>query len=221
MVRKAAPKAPASTLPLSEVAHRSLMAMLLSGELAPNEVITERQLAEQLKVSRTPLREAIRLLEGAGLLKRQRTGALVVHALNVEEFIHILHVRRILEGEAARLAAGHVPAADLDRMKRRAAELLALPDEAPAPEANDHEDLHTVITQAAGNPVLQETIASLRLRTSMFRLGRLPARRADVVREHLDVVEALAKGDSEAARMAMEHHIDQVRLALLARFGRR
>ena len=62
--------------------------MLLSGELAPNEVVTERQIALQLGISRTPLREAVRRLEGERLLERQRSGALVVRALPIEEYMH-------------------------------------------------------------------------------------------------------------------------------------
>ena len=81
---------------LSELAHKAMMGMLLSGELAPNEVVTERQIALQLGISRTPLREAVRRLEGERFLERQRSGALVVRAMPVEEYMHILNVRRLV-----------------------------------------------------------------------------------------------------------------------------
>ena len=202
---------------LSERAHRALMAMILSGALAPTEVITERQIAVQLGISRTPLREAIRRLEGARLLERQRSGTLVVRALPIEEYISILDVRRVLEGEAARLAAGQVARGELDRLRKRAQTVLELPEDAPLPEAAEDEDLHILIAEAAGNPVLEEMILGLRTRTSMFRFGRLPTRRHDVMREHLAIVDALAAGNAQAAREAMEHHIDQVRSTIIAR----
>lgn len=202
---------------LSERAHRALMAMILSGELAPTEVITERQIALQLGISRTPLREAIRRLEGARLLERQRSGALVVRALPVEEYISILDVRRVLEGEAARLAAGQIPLEELARLRKRAEAVLALPEDAPIPAAAEDEDLHILIADAAGNPILEEMILGLRTRTSMFRFGRFPARRRDVMREHLAIVDALAAGNAQAAREAMEHHLDQVRATIIAR----
>ena len=122
------------SLALSEVAHKAMMGMLLSGELAPNEVVTERQIALQLGISRTPLREAVRRLEGERFLERQRNGALVVRALPIEEYMHILNVRRLVEGEAARLAAGRVAAAELELLKSRIGEALQLPEDVVTPE---------------------------------------------------------------------------------------
>ncbi len=207
-------------LALSERAHKALMGMLLSGELAPNEVVTERQIALQLGISRTPLREAVRRLEGERLLERQRSGALVVRALPIEEYMHILNVRRLVEGEAARLAAGRVPVAALEKLKDRIAEALSLPEEVITPEfAASDRDLHALIAQASGNPVLQQVIEDLRTRTAMFRFGRLPSRRATVCAEHLAIIDALIAGDAQRAQQAMHDHVDQVRLTILARLG--
>lgn len=207
-------------LALSDLAHKAMMGMLLSGELAPNEVVTERQIAQQLGISRTPLREAVRRLEGERLLERQRSGALVVRALPIEEFMHILNVRRLVEGEAARLAAGRVPAADLEQVKARLEEALKLPEGVITPElaATDH-DLHALIADACGNPVIRQIIRDLRTRTAMFRFGRLPTRRASVCAEHLAIVDALMAGDAPRAQQAMHEHVDQVRLTILARLG--
>ena len=207
-------------LALSEVAHRALMGMLMSGQLAPNELVTERQIALQLGISRTPLREAVRRLEGERFLERQRSGALVVRSLPVEEYMHILNVRRLVEGEAARLAAGRVSVAELERLKVRIGDALQLPDDAVTPEfdASDR-DLHSLIAAACGNPVLQQVIEDLKTRTSMFKFGRLPSRRKTVCAEHLAIIEALIAGNSEKAQQAMQDHVDQVRLMILARLG--
>lgn len=219
--RSAAPAADASAS-LADQAHRALMNMILEGQLGPNEVVAERQIAAQLGISRTPLREAVRRLEGERLLERQRGGALVVRALPVEEFMHILNVRRLLEGEAARLAAGRIAPDVLGRLRERLDQALALPDEAALPEQPaDEPELHRVIAAAAGNPVLEETIARLRTRTAMFRFGRMPERRRSVLEEHRAIIDALAGGQPETARQAMEHHIDEVRRTLLARLGAR
>lgn len=209
-----------STLALSEMAHKAMMGMLMSGELAPNELVTERQIALQLGISRTPLREAVRRLEGERYLERQRSGALVVRALPVEEFMHILNVRRLVEGEAARLAAGRVPLAELEHIKSRIGEALKLPDDAVTPEfAASDRDLHALIAQASGNPVLQQVIDDLKTRTSMFKFGRLPSRRKSVCAEHLEIIEALIAADGPRAQKAMQEHVDQVRLMILARLG--
>lgn len=205
---------------LSELAHKAMMGMLLSGELAPNEVVTERQIALQLGISRTPLREAVRRLEGERFLERQRSGALVVRAMPVEEYMHILNVRRLVEGEAARLAAGRVSSAELEQLKSRIGEALKLPEDAITPEfAASDRDLHGLIAQASGNPVLQQVIDDLKTRTSMFKFGRLPSRRRSVCAEHLEIIEALLAGDGSRAQKAMQDHVDQVRLMILARLG--
>lgn len=207
-------------LALSELAHKAMMGMLLRGELAPNEVVTERQIALQLGISRTPLREAVRRLEGERFLERQRNGALVVRAMPVEEYMHVLNVRRLLEGEAARLAAGRVSIAELEVLKGRIGEALKLPEDAVTPEfAASDRDLHALIAQASGNPVLQQMIDDLKTRTSMFKFGRLPSRRKSVCAEHLEIIEALIAGDGQRAQKAMQDHVDQVRLMILARLG--
>ena len=87
---------------LGQRAYDLLLGILLAGELRPNDVVMERRLAEKLGISRTPLREAIRRLEGEKLLERQKGGTIVVSPMSVEGFLNILSVRRLLEGEAVR-----------------------------------------------------------------------------------------------------------------------
>src|SRR5690349_6876732 len=200
---------------LSAVAYGALLDMILRGAIAPGEGVTERQIAVRLGMSRTPVREAVRRLEGEGTLERQRSGALVVRPYSMEEFLHALAVRRLLEGEAARLAAGKVSPAVLAAARERVERLRreGLSDSA----RQEDRDFHAAIAEASGNPVLAATIADLRKRTAMFRLGRLPERLSQVCDEHLTILDALANGDGEAARTAMQTHIDNVRAHLLQR----
>jgi DNA-binding GntR family transcriptional regulator len=148
-------------------------------------------------------------------LERQRDGSLVVRPYSMEDFLHALAVRRLLEGEAARLAAGKVSREVLDAARERIARLRTegLADVA----RRGDRDFHAAIADASGNPILATAISDLRKRTAMFRLGRLPERLDQVCDEHLTVVEALASGDGEAARAAMQTHIDNVRAHLLQR----
>src|SRR5882724_9477169 len=159
---------------LSVVAYGALLDMILRGTIAAGEPVTERLIAVRLGMSRTPVREAIRRLEGEGTLERQRNGALVVRPFSMEEFLHVLAVRRLLEGEAARLAAGRVSPDLLAAARERIAQLRrdGLADSA----RRDDRDFHAAIAGASGNPVLATAIGDLRKRTAMFRLGRLPER---------------------------------------------
>ena len=200
---------------LSGVAYGALLDMILRGAIAAGEPVTERLIAARLGMSRTPVREAVRRLEGEGTLQRQRSGALVVQPYSMETFLHALAVRRLLEGETARLAAGKIDSRLLAEMRERIARLRreGLGDGG----RQDDRDFHAAIAQASGNPVLATTIGDLRKRTAMFRLGRLPERLDQVCDEHLAIVDALQSGDGETARTAMQRHIDNVRAHLLQR----
>ena len=205
----------ASPEKLSTVAYSAVLDMILRGTIAAGELVTERQIATRLGISRTPVREAVRRLEGEGTLERQRDGSLVVRPYSMEDFLHALAVRRLLEGEAARLAAGKVSREALDAARERIARLRTEGLEDAARQGD--RDFHAAVAEASGNPVLATAISDLRKRTAMFRLGRLPERLDQVCDEHLTIVEALASGDGEAARAAMQAHIDNVRGHLLQR----
>src|SRR5690348_10875000 len=108
---------------LSVVAYGAVLDMIARGTIAAGELVTERQIAARLGMSRTPVREAVRRLEGEGTLERQRNGALVVRPHSMEDFLHALAVRRLLEGEAARLAAGKASTEFLGAARERIAQI--------------------------------------------------------------------------------------------------
>ncbi len=200
---------------LSVVAYTALLDMILRGAIVAGEMVTERQIAGRLGISRTPVREAVRRLEGEGTLERQRSGALVVRPYSLEDFLHALAVRRLLEGEAARLAAGRVPPEVLAAARERTDRLRVVGMNETTRQ--EDRDFHAAIAEASGNPVLATAISDLRRRTAMFRLGRLPERVDQVCDEHLAILDALARGNGEAARAAMHLHLDNVRGHLLQR----
>jgi DNA-binding GntR family transcriptional regulator len=202
---------------LANKTYEGLLAILFSGELRPNDVIMERRIAEQLGISRTPLREAIRRLEGEKLLQRQSGGAIVVCPMSIEDFLDILSLRRLLEGEAARKAAGHISAQELlsFRERIRAVATKAEPDSLAAQELG--RELHLCIAKSADNQVLASVIEDMGKRTRLFiRLFmRIADRRAQVCEEHLALIDALLESDGERARACMEQHIDSIRVFVL------
>ena len=204
---------------LSEVAYGRLLDMLRGGGLGPNAFINERQLARQLGVSRTPLREAIRRLEGEKILERQSGGTLVVRPVSIEDLLYLCQVRRLVEGEAARRAAGRVSVPDLERLRR----ILVAHKEKKRPiQKADHQalthDLHIWIARACGNPILASIIEDLKNRYQLIRLG-LPARTFPAYDEHLAIIDALIKADGDEARDAMQRHIDAIRTYALEKLG--
>jgi DNA-binding GntR family transcriptional regulator len=203
---------------LSEAAYGRLLDMLQSGTLRPNDVINERHLARRLDISRTPLREAIRRLEGEKILERQSSGTLVVRPVSIEDLLHICQVRRLVEGEAARRAAGRISVPNLERLRRRIVAHIDNKSPMSVTEQALNRDLHLWIAKACGNPILASIIGDLKNRSQLLRLG-LPARTFPAYEEHLAIIDALIKADGDGARAAMQRHIDAIRTCALEELG--
>ncbi|WP_426955747.1 GntR family transcriptional regulator [Muricoccus radiodurans] len=203
--------------PSANLAYESLTEMILSRRLAPDAAVSERRLAAELGVSRTPLREALRRLEGEGVLARRGDGALAVRRLDVEEVLEVLSVRRMLEVEAAAAAAGRVPAPVIEGLRRRVQDLLAAGDPQSPERLEVDLALHAAIGEACGNRTLATLIAELRRRLLLFATRRVPERLEPVCAEHLAILDALASGDAGAARAAMAAHVDSTRLGIVRR----
>jgi DNA-binding GntR family transcriptional regulator len=211
---------------LSHIAYERLLTMLRSRDLRPNDLIMERQIARDLKLSRTPLREAIRRLEGENILERQRTGTLVVKALSIEDLLHIWLVRILVEGEAARRAAdqilvGEVAVGDLDILRKRL--LMVKNDKQRSADVYRSpavaRDLHLWIARASGNPVLASIIGELRNRSELLTVRRVPDRLIQSCNEHVAIIDALVVGNGDDARIAMQRHIENIRRYTLEKMG--
>jgi DNA-binding GntR family transcriptional regulator len=203
---------------LSETAYCRLLDMLRSGDLRPNDFIRERHLATQLDVSRTPLREAIRRLEGEKILAKQSSGTLVVRSVSIEDLLYICQVRRLVEGEAARRAAGRIPVPDLERLRRFIGAHKAKKSPIRTADRRSSCDLHLWIAEACGNPILASIIEDLKNRSQLLRLG-MPARTLPAYAEHLEIIDALIKSDGDGARVGMQRHIDAIRMYALEKLG--
>ncbi|WP_102960087.1 GntR family transcriptional regulator [Mangrovicella endophytica] len=205
---------------LARSVHRRLEDMIFSGQLKSGEVLTERRLADVLEVSRTPLRDALLMLESDGLLRRRGPRYLEVREMTVPEYMQILNIRRLLEPEAARLAIGRIDATVLGSLREELSARLSVTDE----DSSDRQSedslridalVHESIADAAGNPLMAQMIHDLRKRTRIFNLGRMPQRADAVHREHLEIVVALEMGDPHAASEAMLRHIDAVKASII------
>ena len=200
---------------LSRVAYDSMLDMLIKHELPVNTVLHERRLAERLNISRTPVRDALNRLESEGFISRMPGRVLVVKNFSTRELIETLHVRGLLEAEAAALAAGRAPAEELDRLEADIRSLLESARPSPDEDWDVDSRLHGAITRYGGNAVLARLVESLRVKTRMFNLQRIPERFALGHREHLAIIEALRRADSDAARKGVETHIENVKQSII------
>lgn len=217
--------ASAGALSVTDRTYQLIFDMILSRELPPGHVLQERRLARTLNVSRTPLRAALSRLHGERMLNRLSNGIVVVREFSASDFLELVHVRRLLESEAAALAAGRVAPLRLRELRDRLIALMEHGGPTKGVQWNLDDDLHDTIAQASGNRSLAALICDIRRRVRMCNVERNPGRLLPACREHIAIVDALAAGDARKARSAMELHLDNVREAfvqsLAPRAGRR
>ncbi|WP_138472499.1 GntR family transcriptional regulator [Poseidonocella sp. HB161398] len=200
----------------SMIAYEVLLHKILTGELAAGSVIQERRLTAEIGVSRTPVRDALIMLENEGLLVRSAPRTLQVKHMDTRDYLDNIQIRQMLEPEAARLAATRLDLADIEAIGIRIRALIDAPGEPARTElrATD-EALHKMIAMGSGNPQIWRIIQGLRLQTQIFDLKSLPNRRAATFEEHLRILEALKARDPEAARAATNTHLANVRQSIL------
>ncbi|GAA5484789.1 GntR family transcriptional regulator [Haloferula sargassicola] len=188
----------------------SLEERIVEGELGDGTRLDEVQLADHYGVSRTPLREALRMLAGSSLIELvPRRGAFVRHP-GVVELVEMFEVMAELEGLCGRLAARRISAGELVELSMAARTCgEAVRHEDPDAYYHANEAFHQAIYHAAGNRFLEAEAQRLQKRLRPFRRMQLRARgRMDQsMREHGTILEALRGGDGEAAASALRSHV--------------
>lgn len=202
---------PISKKPLRDEAYEKLRGSIVDGTLRPDEQLSEPQLAEKFRISRSPIREALGRLEQEGFAMRRANGRLYVAALDIEELEQLYVLRATVEGLATRLAAPLLNTADLNAMAeriRKMEERAARGDIAGSLKSGAA--FHDVILASCGNKPLIEVVESVRLRIDRFRAVIASARNQDVrVAEHWRIHEALYDRKPKAAEKAMISHIER------------
>ncbi|RWR26121.1 GntR family transcriptional regulator [Sinirhodobacter populi] len=195
---------------LSGLAYRSITELIRNRHLRGGESIVEARLAEQLNISRTPLREALQRLEGEGLVVKARGRSFVVRHVDLGEYLQSLKVREILEPEAAAMAAGHIPLKELAEVRAEIGALSTMAHDHTDAHWKSDDNLHELFARHSGNEVLSRTIRSMRVTMRLFEIARLSARVAPDTTEHLAILEALEAEDPKAARRAVQQHIRSI-----------
>jgi|EndMetStandDraft_2_1072991.scaffolds.fasta_scaffold00984_9 DNA-binding GntR family transcriptional regulator len=193
--------------------YEGLRAMILAREIEPGMVIEERRLAEMLRVSRTPMRAAMGRLLGEELLTRLSNGALVVKTYTLKEYLELMRVRKILEMEAAALAASAISETELAHLRTLVTDLIGVEDAQRYWVVDDI--FHETIASNADNGHLRKLIADNRNQVRMCSVGKVPSRSKATCEEHLAILDALSSRDPAASRQAMGDHLENVQRAFL------
>ena len=190
---------------------------ILSGELKPGSKLTEQDLAAELEVSRTPVREAIRQLEVERLVSRTPFVGVTVAQLGPEEVIELLDIREVLEGLVARLATRNMDRVHLQRLKKSLQQLAASARKGDVPAYLDQAlAFRRALVECCGSATLSEHVLAIenRLRLTASRTALLPGRMEAAIVEHEQLLDAIARGDAEAAERLNRERIRHIRDAV-------
>ena len=194
--------------------YRQLRDAILSGRLESGALLRERDLAVKFRVSRTPIREALRQLERDGEVRVTPHVGAEVRGVSVEDVFEVLEMRRYLEPNAARIAARRVTPrceGQLQAMRKIFEEAIK---QSWTPAVSRRcivadQRLHGLILDLAGNRRIAQAIKDLRLSIQRYRYFGLSHRFHRNAQEHLEIIAALLDGDATAAEAAMARHLDQ------------
>jgi GntR family transcriptional regulator, trigonelline degradation regulator len=194
--------------------YEELKSAIVDLRLAPGDPLREATLADQLGVSKTPIREALTRLEQEGLVETTSFKGAVVTGYSRRDLLEIYELRELLENAAARTAAESMADADRDRLDRICRESRKL--------KKNHDAAGLAALISAFDDVLFEQVRNSRiralienLRAHLTRIGHLtaeiPGRIEASVDEHEKIVQAIAARDPELAERQMREHIRSVR----------
>lgn len=201
-------------LTLTQGAFDALLEMIKVGKLPDGAVVNERRLADEMGLSRTPVREALGRLEGQNYLRRSgRT--LLVNGVALNDILEIMSARKGLEAEAAWTAAGRMSQAKIKELREAITSMDAAEHVLPSRHWEVDDMIHLGIAEASGNGLLFRLISDLRTRTRMFGKEQIPTRFEPGKAEHLEILNAIDAGDQERASRLMREHIESARLAIV------
>jgi DNA-binding GntR family transcriptional regulator len=193
----------------SDIACELIRERILSGSLSPGSRLNEVALSDELRISRPPLREALRILSGEGLVEFIPGKGAAVTDLDLASFIQVAEIRMALEVATARLAAERATPEDVvvltAAMNAQEAELGT-----PGSPYPHHIVFHHELAAATHNPRLESSLVEIirQGRLASMKTNENPQRAQQVFAEHRAIAEAVVSGDANRAEHAMRQHIE-------------
>jgi len=199
-----------SRLRSREVAYGAIKDAILSGQILPHERLVEERLAEALQISRTPVREALAILEHEGLLDSVPYKGLAVKPVTIDEFLHMYEALGVIESALARRASANASMVDIRQMDAALAlAAAAIPDDVPAHLAACRE-FQSLLGATAGSPFLSRTLLGIEERSDMYLIHSglpLPSEKMHAaVADRRNILDCVRVGDADgAADMSLAH----------------
>ena len=204
--------------PLRETVCEALRSAIRNGILEAGERLMEVQLAEELGISRTPVREAIRKLEQEGYVIMMPRRGTYVSSVSVNDIKEIFEIRSALESLSTGLAARRIEPDELEKLRTLLTEIEGHIQSRDMDKIVETDiEFHGLLYQVSRNERLVAIINNLKEQLARFRTLSMsyPGRLQETLEEHRAMVEAIAAGDVDAARDAAERHMEQAEETLL------
>ncbi len=205
-------------LPLRDVVFQTLRSRILTGELAPGERLMELRLADQLGVSRTPIREAIRKLELEGLVTMLPRRGAVVAQITEKGLRDVLEVRSALDALAVQLACQRISEQELSALLAAAGEFVRMTKTGDANRiARADVAFHDIIHQASHNEKLNFLVSNLSQQMYRYRLEYIKDASIHdrLVQEHAQICLAIQNRDEEGGVRAIRLHVQNQEKAII------
>lgn len=196
---------------LSETLRTQLEEMIVDGRLKPGERLDEFDLAQRFKVSRTPVREAVKALVAVGLIEVRPRQGLVVATISIPVLLEMFQMMASLEGLCAKLAARRATMAEKAMLREIHARLVAaLADGDPARFYDINTEFHELIYDASHTQFIASQTRSLRRRVAAYRryVTYQPGRMTTTITEHERILDAIDRADAEGAFKAASEHVN-------------
>lgn len=196
--------------PLRQAVYDALAEMIATGSLKPGQHLVESELAQQLGVSRQPIREALQRLQGDGWVELRPAYGAYVHTPTAEEVGQLLGVRSALEAYSAQQAAEHRTPEDIHRLWKLYEDGVAATsadDERALVDANAA--FHACIVEISGNKVLAELISQVQRRVRWYYTPIARPRGREAWNEHASLIRAIADGNAAEAERLMRGHTER------------
>ena len=200
--------------PLREMVYEELKMQILTGAIVPGTRMMEVELAKEIGVSRTPIREAIRKLEKEGLVTIEPRRGAYASQISTKDMVEILEVRQNMEGLAAYFAASRMKPDQLSELKSASDKYnTAVATGNMADMIKYDTEFHHIIVESCNNKILVQMIEQLQELVLRFRYIYYDNfRRAEnMPEEHKAILEAISRGDADSAREAADVHIDRLK----------
>lgn len=202
--------------PVRDIVFEELRNAIFKGELKPNQRLIEEDIAKQMGISRTPVREALRMLENEGLVMHVPRRGVLVTGFSDEDIDEIYKIRGVLEGLAASLAVDRITNKEINELENILRDMKTLINEGKFNKLMElHNRFNYVLTRACRSPRLCGMIDTMQEYLEETRMISLSSKERQIKahEEHVSIVEAIKSKDKELVEKLVRDHTENARLA--------